>query len=60
MMDGASDKSNRNGGAAIGMGGAENIASNPIRRLLLVSAPLLLFVIRYWQTCMVLVCVPSH
>ena len=39
----ASDNSNRNGGAAMGVGGDERIASNPIIRLLLVSGPPLIF-----------------
>ena len=43
MMDAASDNSNRNGGAAMGMGEVERIASNLISRLLLVSDNLLLF-----------------
>ena len=60
MMAAASDKSNRDGGAAMGMGGAKRIASNLIRRLILVSFTLLLFGIRYWKTCVVLVCVSSH
>ena len=42
-MAAASDKSNRNGGAAIGMCGAEKIASSLIRRLRLVSVTLFLF-----------------
>ena len=46
MMAVALDKSNRNGGAAIGMCGAEKIASNLIRRLLLVYEPLFIFGIR--------------
>ena len=60
MMSAASDNSNLNGGAAMGVGGAERIASNLIKRLLLVSDPLLLFGIRSWQTCVVLLCAPSH
>ena len=51
---------NWNGGASMGMGGTEGIASNLISRLLLVSDTLFLFGISSWQTCMVLVCVPSH
>ena len=45
-MDAGSDNSNRNGGAAIGMGGDERIASNLINRLLLVYVPVFLFGIR--------------
>ena len=48
MMDAASDNSNRNGGAAMGMGGAERISSNLISRLILVSDPLFLFCVRCW------------
>ena len=40
--------SNRNGGATMGVGGAERIAYNLIIRLLLVSDPLLLFRVRSW------------
>ena len=43
MMVVVSDNSNRNGGAAMGMGGAERIDSNRIRSLLLVTVPLILF-----------------
>ena len=48
MMAEVSDNSNRNGGAAMGVGGAERIASNLISRLLLVSYPLFLSGVRYW------------
>ena len=60
MMAALSGKSNRNGGAVIGMGGAKKIASNLIRRLISVSVHLLLLGIRSWRTCVVLVCIPSH
>ena len=60
MMDAASDNSNRNGGAAMGMGGAERISSNLISRLLLVSVDLLVFGICSWQMCVMLVYVPSY
>ena len=43
MMAAVSDNSNRNIGAAMGVGGAERITSNLIRRLLLVSDPFFLF-----------------
>ena len=43
MMASVSDNSNRNGGATMGVGGAERIASNMISRLILVSDPLFLF-----------------
>ena len=48
MMAVVSNNSNLNGGAAIGVGGAESIDSNLISRLLLVSDPLLIFGVRYW------------
>ena len=48
MMAVVSDNSNRNGGAALGVGGAERISSNLIRGLLLVSDPLFLFGVRSW------------
>ena len=60
MMSVASDDSDRNSGAAMRMGGSEWIASNLIRRLLLVPVPLLLFGICSWKMCVVLACVPSH
>ena len=60
MMAAASDNSNWNGGAEMGVGGYESISSNLLNRLLLVSDTLILFGICSWQTCMVLVCVPSH
>ena len=56
----ASDNSNRNGSDTMGMGGSERIDYNLIRKLLLVSDPLLLFSVHSWWTCVVLVCVPSH
>ena len=59
-MAASSDKSDRDNGAAIGLGGAKNIASNLMRWLILVSVILFLFWVRYWQTCVVLVYVPSH
>ena len=49
MMDAASDNSIRNGGVAMGMGGAESIDSNLISRLLLVYDTLFLF----WCTLLV-------
>ena len=48
MMAAVSDNSNRNVGAAMWVGGAERIDSNLIRRLILVSDPLLLFGVRSW------------
>ena len=60
MMVVVSDNSNRNGGAAMGMGRSDRIASNLISRLLLVSVTLLLLGIRSWKKCVVLVCVPSN
>ena len=47
-MDAVSDISNRNGAAAMGVGGDERIASNLISRLLLVSYPILFFGVRSW------------
>ena len=47
-MAAVSDNSNRNGGAAMGVGGAERIDSNLISRLLLVSDTLLLFGVNSW------------
>ena len=46
-MDAVSDNSNRNGGAVMGVGVDERIASNLISRLLLVSDPILCFGDRY-------------
>ena len=59
-MAASSDKSDRDDGAAIGLGGAKKIASNLIRGLILVSVPLFFFEIRSWQTCVLLVCFPSR
>ena len=59
LMPAVSDSSNRNGGTMMGLGGAERIASNLIRRLLLVSDIIFLFGVHYCWTCMVLMCVPS-
>ena len=42
------DNSNRNGGAMMGFGGADIIASDLISRLLLVSDPLLIFGVGSW------------
>ena len=60
MMAAAYDNSNWNGGAAMCMGGADTITSHLSSRLLLVSVPFLFLGIRSWQTCVFLVCVPSH
>ena len=48
MMAAVSDNSNRNGGALMGVGGADKIASNLISRLLLVSDPSFLFCVFSW------------
>ena len=47
-MAAVSDNSNQYCGAAMGLVGAERIASNLISMLLLVSGPLLLFAVRSW------------
>ena len=60
MMSAASDNSNLNGGATMGMGGDKRIASNIISMLLLVSDPLLLFGICSWRRCVVLVFVTLY
>ena len=59
MMSAVPYDSNQNGGSLMGVGGDERIASNLISRLPLVSDPLSLFVVRFWWTCMMLLCVPS-
>ena len=48
MMAAVSANSSQNGGAAMGVGGAERIFSNLIIRLLLVSDTLLLFFVSSW------------
>ena len=48
MIAAVFDNSSRNGGAAMGLVGAEMIAYNLISRLLLVSNPLFLFGVRSW------------
>ena len=47
-MAAVSDNSNRNGGALMGVVGAERISSNLIIRLILVSDPLLILCVRSW------------
>ena len=47
MLAAVSDNYNRNGGAAMGVGGAERIASNLISRPLLVSDTISLFGVRF-------------
>ena len=56
MMDMVSDNSNRNGGAAMGVGGAKKISYNLIIRLLLVSGTLYLFSPFLLNVCGVSVC----
>ena len=48
MLAVVSDNSNRNGGAEMGVCGAERISYNLISGLLLMYVPLLIFVVRYW------------
>ena len=48
MMAAVSDNSNRNGGAEMGVGGADRIASNLNIRLILVSDTLFLFCFCSW------------
>ena len=48
MMAAMSDNLNLNGGATMGVGGADRIASNLIIRLLLVSDTILLFGVHSW------------
>ena len=48
MMDVVSDNSNRNGGAAMGVGRAERIYSNLISRLILVSDTIFFFGVCSW------------
>ena len=57
MMAVESKSSNRNGVAAMGMGGAESINSNLFTRLLLVTDPLLLFLFLFLvNMCGISVC----
>ena len=47
-MAAVSNNLNRNGGATMGVGGAERIASNTIKRFPLVSDPIFLLGVRFW------------